>query len=302
MDNKKPLISVVVPCYNHGQYVDEAVDSVLNQTYQNFEIIIVNDGSTDEETNKILANYNKPKTRVLTTSNQGLPSARNNGIKEANGEFILPLDADDKIHPEYLERTLKIIQENENIGIVYGKTEFFGDKTGVWDLPEFTLKEMLLRNLIVCTSLLRRSDWEKVGGFNKNMIYGFEDHDFWLSILELGREVRFIPEVMFYYRKVESAKGRAHSVADITGSQEKILYSFRTLAKNHPKIYSENLEFIMETLKSFEIQKDTLELTVLQRDNAIKDLHLINYNLKKELQEERAIPLKERIKKRILKS
>jgi glycosyltransferase involved in cell wall biosynthesis len=97
-------VSVIMPCYNQGQYIDEAVDSVLTQTYQNYEIIIVNDGSTDEFTNEKLKNYNKPKTQVIHTANQGLSAARNNGIHASNGEFILPLDADDKIANTYLER------------------------------------------------------------------------------------------------------------------------------------------------------------------------------------------------------
>jgi len=83
-----PKVSVIIPCYNQGQYLDEAVDSVLNQTFEDFEIIIVNDGSTDDFTNNLLVNYHKPKTKVISTQNQGLPSARNNGIKIASGEYI----------------------------------------------------------------------------------------------------------------------------------------------------------------------------------------------------------------------
>ena len=89
-------VSVIIPCYNQGQYIEEAVKSVLAQTYQNFEIIIVNDGSTDEFTNKLLSDYDKQKTKVLHTDNQGLASARNNGIKVAKGKYILPLDADER--------------------------------------------------------------------------------------------------------------------------------------------------------------------------------------------------------------
>ena len=109
-----PKVSVIIPCYNHGEYLDEAVESVLTQTYQNFEIIIVDDGSTDQSTIDLLKVYRKPKTRVIRTDNQGLASARNNGIKEAKGEYILPLDADDKIGKEYLKKAVKILDENED--------------------------------------------------------------------------------------------------------------------------------------------------------------------------------------------
>ena len=90
MQEEKPKVSVIMPCFNQGKFVDGAVNSVLNQTYQNFEIIIINDGSTDKKTNEILKNYKKPKTRVIHTKNQGPCIARNIGINAAQGEYILP--------------------------------------------------------------------------------------------------------------------------------------------------------------------------------------------------------------------
>ncbi len=90
-----PKVSVIIPCYNHGKYIDEAVDSILNQTFKDFEIIIVNDGSTDELTNNKLKQYDKPKTFVINKENEGLSVARNTAIKRAVGEYILTLDADD---------------------------------------------------------------------------------------------------------------------------------------------------------------------------------------------------------------
>jgi glycosyltransferase involved in cell wall biosynthesis len=102
-----PKISVIIPCFNQGPYLDEAVDSVLAQTFQDFEILVVDDGSTDAETIKILRDFARPKTRIIRTENQGLSAARNNGIREAMGEYILPLDADDKIGPGYLEDAVR---------------------------------------------------------------------------------------------------------------------------------------------------------------------------------------------------
>ncbi len=291
------LVSVVIPCYNHGHFVNEAVDSVLAQTYENIEIIVVNDGSTDTFTNAYLKDFSKPKTRVLTTKNQGLPSARNNGIKEAKGKYILPLDADDKIAVNYIEKAVNFFEEDENVGIVYGKTELFGDQQGVWNLPKYSLEEMLIRNLIVPASMFKKADWEEIGGYNKNMIYGFEDHDFWLSIIEKGKEVRFIEEVMFYYRKVDAEKDRPYSIAQVTRSVERTLHSFKTLAENHKKLYQEHIVFIVESLKSIEIEKDTLALNLLHRENAIKSLHDINYNLKQEVENQKFINLVKKVRK-----
>ncbi len=208
MSSERPLtpkVSVVIPCYNHGEYIDEAVESVLNQTCRDFEIIIVNDGSTDEGTNLKLRAYDRPRTRVMHTRNMGLPSARNNGIREAKGEFILPLDADDRIGAAYMEEALKVFESRPNTGIVYCEAAYFGTRDGAWDTWEFSFERILLENMIFCSAFFRRADWEKSGGYRPNMVYGFEDWDFWLSLIELGREVYKIPRKLFFYRTKDSS-------------------------------------------------------------------------------------------------
>lgn len=280
-----PKVSVVVPCYNQGQFIDEAIDSVLEQTFQDFEIIIVNDGSTDSLTNKILKNYKKPKTKVITTINQGLPSARNEAIKAARGEYILPLDADDKINKEYIEKCVTILDEDSSIGIVYPKFEFFDAKTGISDLPDYSFPEILLTNFMVCTSMFRRSDWEKVGGYKKNMKFGFEDLEFWLSIIELERKVvKASEEVMFYYRKRSANVDTPHSSADSISSSTKLMYSLDMLVENHPKLYAENSKFLVHKIMEEQIRKETLRLKMieLQKENQIlEESHSLAKSLKK---------------------
>lgn len=234
-----PKVSVIIPCYNQGQYLDEAVKSVLNQTFQDFEIIIINDGSTDEITNQILQNYNKPKTRVICTINQGLASARNVGIKAAQGEYILPLDADDKIGTTYLEKAVNVLDANPRIGIVYCYAEFFGLKRGKWRLPPYKFPDILLHNMIFCSAFFRKSDWEEVGGYKPIMKYGWEDHEFWLSLIESKKEVYQIPETLFYYRKKRNSM--------ITGlTEERQLYLFEQLYYNHLDLYSENISVLFK--------------------------------------------------------
>lgn len=201
----KPKVSVVIPCYNQGEFIDEAVESVLNQTCRDFEIIIVDDGSTDEGTRLKLRGYDRPMTRVVHTRNMGLPSARNNGIREAKGEFILPLDADDRIGAAYLEEALKIFEARPNAGIVYCEAAYFGTKDGAWDTGQFSLERILVENIIFCSALFRKADWEKAGGYRPNMVYGFEDWDFWLSLLDLGREAYKVPRKLFFYRTKDSS-------------------------------------------------------------------------------------------------
>ena len=194
---------------NSDVFVDETVASVLDQSYKDFEIIIVNDGSTDAFTNNLLADYSQPRTSVIRTENQGLASARNNGIEACSGDYILPLDADDKIGPEYLKEAVGILSTSPEVGIVYCRALLFGAVETEWKIPEYSLQGMLIDNLIFCSALFRKTDWEKVGGYDPGMIYGWEDYDFWLSLIEVGREVYRLDDTHFHYRVASNSMVRS---------------------------------------------------------------------------------------------
>ncbi|MDQ3755051.1 MAG: glycosyltransferase family 2 protein [Acidobacteriota bacterium] len=238
-----PVVSVIVPCYNQGHLVDEAVESVLAQTFSDFEIIIVNDGSTDEATNRILQAYDKPKTTVLHTRNCGLGGARNNGIRAAQGKYILPLDADDRIGSTYLEKAVRVLEARADVGIVYCEAEYFGERTGRWELPAYKFPDILLWNVIFCSALFRKSDWEQTEGYRAN-VPAWEDHDFWLSIIELGREVYRIPETLFYYRQTSNSMIKSVD-------NDRVRQLFAALFRNHPKLYADNIEFVFSELLRF---------------------------------------------------
>lgn len=195
-----PRVSVVIPCYNHGAFLDEAVGSVLEQTFTNFEIVVVNDGSTDPDTVRLLNGYHRPKTRVIHTQNAGVSSARNTGIGSARGEYILPLDADDRIAATYLEKAVAILDACPEVGVVYCDEEMFGEREGVWQIPPYDATALLFDNLIFPSALYRKADWETVGGYSSRFLYGWEDWDFWISLSRLQKTVIKIPEVLYYYR------------------------------------------------------------------------------------------------------
>jgi len=199
MSNNK--VSVVVPCYNQAQYLDEALQSVLNQSFTNWECIIVNDGSTDN-TEAVSNKWIKKDSRFkyIYQENGGLSSARNSGIKKAESEFVLPLDADDKIGENYLELAYQAFQEHKDLKVVYCEAKKFGGSNELWKLPEFSLYNLSRKNMIFCSSLFRKKDWEEVGGFDVNMIHGWEDWEFWISMLKNGGLVKKIESVQFYYR------------------------------------------------------------------------------------------------------
>lgn len=232
MEGKNPKVSVIIPCFNQGLYIDEAVESVLNQTLQDFEIIIVNDGSTDFFTINKLNDYNKPKCKVINISNQGPSIARNTAIAASSGEYILPLDADDKIGSKYLEEAAKILDEENEIGIVYCEAEYFGAKTGRWDLQDFSVERMLIKNMIFCCGMFRKDDFLKTKGYNPNMIYGDEDWDFWLSLIEIGTGVYKLSDVHFYYRIKDNSR-----LNDLIHSSGKQQFSLKTIYLNHYNLY-----------------------------------------------------------------
>lgn len=209
-----PKVSIIIPCYNYGKFLDKAVDSVLNQTFQDFEIIIINDGSTDDYTNKLLSNYQKPKTKVITIQNSGVSKARNIGISEAQGEYIFPLDADDYIEREYLEKASKILDEKSNVGIVTANHRKVGAKHYT-TIYTYNFPDILVNNTIHNSSLFRKSDWEKIKGYKENMMHGLEDHDFWLSIIGLGREVIHLPDVFINYRMHGNILSRQNAITEV---------------------------------------------------------------------------------------
>ena len=228
-----PKVSVIIPCYNQGQYLDEAVQSVLAQSCDDFEIIIVNDGSTDEFTNDLLSSYRGEKINVIHTANQGLAEARNTGIRASTGRYILPLDADDKIGAVYLAEAAKVLDAAPETGIVYCEAEYFGEKTGKWDLPPYSFEKMLRENKIFCSAFFRREDYDATCGYDPKMIHGLEDWDFWLSLLELGKKVYRIPKTLFYYRI------RANSMVN-TLDEEKYAYLRERIYRNHITLYMQH--------------------------------------------------------------
>ena len=130
-------VSVIMPCYNDGKYIGQAVESIKLQTYQHIELIIADDGSDDKETLYALKDISFPNKKIIQTNHVGPAIARSKCIAAASGSFILPLDADDIIDSTYIEKAVKVLEDNPAIGIVYCQAAFFGEKSGKWELPKF---------------------------------------------------------------------------------------------------------------------------------------------------------------------
>ena len=159
-----PVVSVVIPCFNQGSFLDESIGSVLAQTFEDFEIIVVDDGSTDAVSMQAFESFHYPKARLIRSKNQGLPAARNLAISHATGRYILPLDCDDKIAPSYLAKAVALLDADPLLGIVYSRAEFFGIQSGPWLLKEYRFPEFLFEPSIFCAAMFRRTDWQATGG------------------------------------------------------------------------------------------------------------------------------------------
>jgi len=236
-----PAVSVIIPCYNQGIFLREAVESVHSQTFKDLEIIIVNDGSTDGRTAEICSGFEGPGIKVMHTVNQGLAAARNIGIEQAEGGYILPLDADDTIAEPYLTEAVGVLESNPDIGIVYCQARLFGAVEGDWQLPEYSLEEMLMDNVIFCTALFRRSEWHAVGGYDPAMVYGWEDYDFWLSLIERGFEVSRLEGRYFNYRVSPDSMVRSKE-------KSQKIEMFKRIFHRHQTFFSEHIEVWLKSL------------------------------------------------------
>lgn len=232
------LVSIIIPCYNKAQYLAETLESVQNQTYDNLEIIVVDDGSTDN-TKQIVNQWQQrlPVLRYLWQTNQGPSTARNNGIRCATGTYIVCLDADDLLHPQYVERCACYLNNHPNVKLVYTRIQIFGNRTGEWDLPNYDFKTLLWENMINCAAMYRKVDFNKTIGYNPNMINGLEDWDFWLTFLSPNDQVFQIKEPLLSVRLLPDSRT---SNAD---SHEREL--LQQIYHNHQELYAPYLEDIL---------------------------------------------------------
>jgi glycosyltransferase involved in cell wall biosynthesis len=205
------LVSIITPCFNQAQYLDEAVNSLFLQTYTNWECIIINDGSTDNTEEIALKLRLKDKRiKYLYQDHKGVSEARNNAIKNSKGKYLLPLDADDLISPTYVNECVSILENNEDVKIVYCEAEKFGEQTGIWDPRKFDIHLMAYENMIFSTAMFRKADFDISGGYENSLVV-VEDWELWINILKKGGTVVKLPFTGFYYRVHHKSKIRTYN-------------------------------------------------------------------------------------------
>ncbi len=204
--SKSYKISVIVPCFNHGEFLTEVVGSVNNIKRDDIQLIVVDDGSTDERTRKEMDTLYAQGTRVIRQENKGLAAARNAAVLASHGDYIFPLDADDRMRADWIDRGIGILESDPRVGVVYGDAQCFGTRTDRWHVGPFDPERLLFSNFIHASALYRRFVWEQNGGYDGTMpVQGLEDWDFWLGALEHGWRFAYVPEVFFDYRRAEES-------------------------------------------------------------------------------------------------
>jgi glycosyltransferase involved in cell wall biosynthesis len=195
-----PQISIIIPCYNQGQYVLDAISSVEQYPDKSvYEIIIINDGSTDENSIAVLKSLEEKGYHVINQNNQGLSMARNSGIALSKGKYILLLDQDNKIRPAYIDKGIQILDSHPEVGIVYGNSLHFGDVNKIYKTGVFNIKKLLYENYIDACIVMRKKVWEETGGYDK-MVSAYCDWDINLCAYELGWKFQYVNEILFEYR------------------------------------------------------------------------------------------------------
>jgi glycosyltransferase involved in cell wall biosynthesis len=278
MTDKKPIFSIVVPCFNQEKYLTECLNSIYFQTYENWECIIINDGSTDNSELVALKFVTKDKRFIYKyKENSGLAATRNFGINLAKGTYILPLDGDDKIGNEYLLKANEIFNKNTNTKLVYCKASFFGSINEYWDLPVFEYKSFLFQNSIFCSAIFKKSDYELTSGYDVNMIYGYEDWEFWLQLLQKNDTIERIDSIQFYYRQ------REDSMISFVKNKENLKKMTDYIFSKHQSKYFEilNIHNTENIIVAFsKIVKKNDKLNLIQSSFSYKTFYKIEKKLK----------------------
>ncbi|MBI3664815.1 MAG: glycosyltransferase [Acidobacteria bacterium] len=205
----RPLVTIGIPCHNYGRFLRECIASIAASTFQDFEIIVVNDGSTDPDTLAVLAELEQSpppgiRFRVVHQENQGLAAARNKGSALALGKYVVSLDADDRIEPTYLEKALWALEHNPEYAFCYSLVQMFGAEEAVWKTEPFSLERALRYNHVPTAAVFRKEAWVEAGGF-RDELYGQDDWNFWITLGAKGWDGFLIEEPLFFYRKHESS-------------------------------------------------------------------------------------------------
>ena len=246
-----PTLSIIIPCYNSASTLESTLESVNDQDFQDWEAIIVNDGSTDATEEMALKWVNRDnRFKYFSKQNEGIGKTRNFGILKAKGKYVLPLDSDNLVANDFAKEAIAILENNNEIGVVHGDAEYFGEKSGLWKVDEFDLTKLLIGNYIDACAIYRKVLWEKVGGYAENMPFqGHEDWELWIAFGSIGVQFKYINNITFKYRVTSSSMIHSFSANMFEANNEFVF-------KKYAKYYHSQLEHTYNFNKSNELLFD----------------------------------------------
>lgn len=243
-EGQKDLLSVVIPYYNLGKTLPETIESIKETEYKNYEIIIVNDGSTDEESLEVLKKYeNDDNIKIINIENKGLANARNVGAEAARGEFVAFIDADDKVDKTFYGRAIDILHQYKNVSYVYSWVQYFEGSQAVWPTFNVHIPYLLCANMLAAFVVIRKNDFLNFGKNRIMMEYGMEDYDGWVSLAENGCLGVSIPEKLNLYRVRKDSMSRQFN-------KKMRIYLYQISRQGHEKIfekYSKDIYMLLLT-------------------------------------------------------
>lgn len=257
-----PHISVVIPCYNDGKYLPETIAILKQQTFTNFEIIVVNDGSTDEATIAYLNTLETdPQIQVIHQANARMSAARNTGAKHAKGDYIAALDADDYFDNTFFAKALAVFEKEPQTAVVTSYIRYFGNKKGSSKPRGGTAANFLFSNQCPACAMVKKTVWDEVGGYDEAMKMGYEDWEFYIRIAQKNWNVHVIPEHLLYYRQTnkstlanDTIPNRAALIGYIVDKHKDwYLANLKTLIDQKEVIYTENrvsFQYIWKFIKN----------------------------------------------------
>ncbi len=271
-----PFFSVIVTCYNYGRYIEDALKSLAEQTCQDFEIIIVDDGSTEQETVDKLCSLKAKGYNVISRPNGGPSAARNTGIAAAVGTFIVCLDADDCFVPGFLAEAKKVLSNNPD-RLVYSDVIYFGDRHGVVEYSAFDPVRMCVSNQIPVFAAFHKKFWSRESGWSSEFD-GLEDYDFWLTVLEKGGVPHKLPQPQLFYRQHKDITSVRHRLA----KKEQLKKLYGKIMQKHCGYFMQHAEELHEILLdglkrrraravlNFRIRKYRIRLEITKQGGPVK--------------------------------
>jgi len=257
----KSNVTVIIPCYNDGLYIMQALNSVLKQTVKADKIIIVDDGS-NQETKKVLEKIDNDEVTIIYQENQGVCKARNNAIQLAKTDYILNLDADDYFEPTFIEKAIDILNHNQEIAVVGCLVKTLTNNRIDTEIKKplgGVVKDFIVKNNGIASSLFRKQCWEQVSGYDENMKNGYEDWEFWIAILKHNWKMHIIQEPLYTYRMKLYSRDK--------NAKENFDYDLRKyIFFKHIEVYKEHFEFYATEL----LRQNSIMKSIKNANNSIE--------------------------------